>query len=234
MTRSLAVEFAAQKVRVNAIAPSATMTDRVRKLIAGNAAIDKLAKSHLLGLIEPTTSPTWRCSWPPTSRGWSPDRCTGGQRRNDLLKGQVPEGGMKIKRVEHIAIAVNSPEAVDGTVARHVRHRRGIRGTDRPDAACHAAGGRDLSGAAGRPGSGNRRHAKWIKEKGTGLFHICFEVEDIDGALAELKAKGVKLRERRRGSGMAARGSRSSIRVDRQLLIELAELPSGHSGAELR
>ncbi|HEY1932224.1 MAG TPA: SDR family oxidoreductase [Acetobacteraceae bacterium] len=54
ITRSMAVEFAPQRVRVNAIAPSATMTDRVRKLMAGNAAIDKLAKSHLLGLIEPT------------------------------------------------------------------------------------------------------------------------------------------------------------------------------------
>jgi len=52
ITRSMAVEFAPQRVRVNAIAPSATMTDRVRKLMAGNAAIDKLANSHLLGLIE--------------------------------------------------------------------------------------------------------------------------------------------------------------------------------------
>lgn len=52
MTRSMAVEFA-PTVRVNAIAPSATMTDRVRKLVAGNAALDKMAQSHLLGLIEP-------------------------------------------------------------------------------------------------------------------------------------------------------------------------------------
>lgn len=51
ITRSMAVEFA-PKVRVNAIAPSATMTDRVRKLVAGNTALDKLANSHLLGLIE--------------------------------------------------------------------------------------------------------------------------------------------------------------------------------------
>jgi NAD(P)-dependent dehydrogenase (short-subunit alcohol dehydrogenase family) len=53
ITRSMAVEFASQRVRVNAIAPSATMTDRVRKLMVGNAALDKLANSHLLGLIEP-------------------------------------------------------------------------------------------------------------------------------------------------------------------------------------
>ncbi len=52
LTRSLAVEFA-PKVRVNALAPSATMTERVRKLMAGNPAIDQLAKSHLLGLIAP-------------------------------------------------------------------------------------------------------------------------------------------------------------------------------------
>jgi NAD(P)-dependent dehydrogenase (short-subunit alcohol dehydrogenase family) len=53
MTRSMAVEFAAQGVRVNAIAPSVTMTDRVRKLVEGNAALDKLAAAHLVGLIEP-------------------------------------------------------------------------------------------------------------------------------------------------------------------------------------
>jgi len=53
ITRSLAVAYAPQKVRVNAIAPSATMTDRVKRLIAGNAALTRLADSHLLGLIEP-------------------------------------------------------------------------------------------------------------------------------------------------------------------------------------
>jgi len=53
LTRSLAVEFAPQGVRVNAIAPSATMTERVTKLMAGNPSIARLAKSHLLGLIEP-------------------------------------------------------------------------------------------------------------------------------------------------------------------------------------
>jgi NAD(P)-dependent dehydrogenase (short-subunit alcohol dehydrogenase family) len=54
ITRSMAVEFAAQRVRVNAIAPSATMTDRVRRLVAGNAALTRLADAHLLGLIEPS------------------------------------------------------------------------------------------------------------------------------------------------------------------------------------
>ena len=54
MTRSMAVEFAPQRVRVNAIAPSATMTERVRKLVAGNAALGEAGRLlYLLGLIEP-------------------------------------------------------------------------------------------------------------------------------------------------------------------------------------
>ena len=53
ITRSLAVAYAPQRVRVNAIAPSATMTERVKKLVAGSAALTRLADSHLLGLIEP-------------------------------------------------------------------------------------------------------------------------------------------------------------------------------------
>jgi len=53
ITRSMAVEFAPQRVRVNAIAPSATMTDRVRgRLEAGNSRVTKLAAAHLLGMID--------------------------------------------------------------------------------------------------------------------------------------------------------------------------------------
>ena len=54
ITRSMAVEFAPQKVRVNAIAPAATMTDRVRsRFEAGNPRVTKIAAAHLIGLIEP-------------------------------------------------------------------------------------------------------------------------------------------------------------------------------------
>lgn len=53
LTRSLAVEFGPKKVRVNAIAPTVTLTERVRALLAGNAAMQGLADQHLLGLGEP-------------------------------------------------------------------------------------------------------------------------------------------------------------------------------------
>ena len=54
MTRSMAVEYAPAKVRVNAIAPSVTLTPRAAALMEQNAAIQQLAAQHLLGLGEPS------------------------------------------------------------------------------------------------------------------------------------------------------------------------------------
>ena len=47
------------------------------------------------------------------------------------------------------------------------------------------------------------KHAKMIAEGKGGLNHICFEVEDIDEALAELKAKGIPLLDQIPGVGDA-------------------------------
>ena len=35
--------------------------------------------------------------------------------------------------------------------------------------------------------------AKYMAKRGPGLHHICFEVDDIEATLAELKAKGMQL-----------------------------------------
>jgi NAD(P)-dependent dehydrogenase (short-subunit alcohol dehydrogenase family) len=53
LTRSMAVEYAPHKIRVNAIAPSVTLTERVKRLLAANKDVSKLAASHLLGLGQP-------------------------------------------------------------------------------------------------------------------------------------------------------------------------------------
>ncbi len=50
MTRSMAAEYAQHKVRVNAIAPAVTLSDRVKKLLQDVPDISKLADQHLLGL----------------------------------------------------------------------------------------------------------------------------------------------------------------------------------------
>lgn len=54
LTRSMAVEYARHKIRVNAIAPSVTLTDRVKKMLDGSGnATERIAASHLLGLGQP-------------------------------------------------------------------------------------------------------------------------------------------------------------------------------------
>jgi methylmalonyl-CoA/ethylmalonyl-CoA epimerase len=73
------------------------------------------------------------------------------------------------------------------------------------------------------------RVTEWIEENGQSLFHLCFEVDDIDAALVELKGKGVKLldEEPRIGHG----GSRIAFinpESTGNILIELAEMAEGH------
>lgn len=50
LTRSMAVEYAAHKIRVNAIAPGVVLTERVKKLLEGSKDIERLAATHLHGL----------------------------------------------------------------------------------------------------------------------------------------------------------------------------------------
>lgn len=136
---------------------------------------------------------------------------------------------MKIKRVEHIAIAVNDMDAQ----ARNLEAVFGLKeayqeqiGETRLSMIPVGETSLELLEAVG-PSSGV---GDWIEERGQSLFHLCFEVEDIDAALAELKAKNVALldQEPRDGHG----GSRIAFidpKATGDILIELAELPAdGH------
>ena len=54
ITRSMAVEYAEHNIRVNAVAPAATRTERVVKLAEANEAIDAMVRrGQLLGWCEP-------------------------------------------------------------------------------------------------------------------------------------------------------------------------------------
>jgi methylmalonyl-CoA/ethylmalonyl-CoA epimerase len=135
---------------------------------------------------------------------------------------------MKVKRIEHIAIAAPS-------LAKSIALFRDAFGIDMEyeetigsiRLAMLPVGQTYIELLEGTAeGDGVRQQ---IAEKGPGLWHICLEVEDIDGALAELKAKGVKLRDEipRPGHG----GSRIAFldpASTGDVLIELAELPAGH------
>lgn len=133
---------------------------------------------------------------------------------------------MKIKRVEHIAVAVKSlNQSIDmlrdkfGIPLEYEEQIGAIRLAMMPVGETYIE---FLESSASDDGIN-----EWIAEKGEGLFHICFEVEDIDGALAELKAKGVKLRDEtpRIGHG-GARIAFIDPASTGNMLIELAELPA--------
>jgi methylmalonyl-CoA/ethylmalonyl-CoA epimerase len=135
---------------------------------------------------------------------------------------------MKIKRVEHIAIAVDSlnqsAAMLRDAFGIDVEYEEQVGSTRLAMLPVGETYIELLESAA--PDSGV---SQWIRDKGAGLFHICFEVEDIDGALAELKAKGVKLRDEtpRIGHG-GARIAFLDPASTGNVLIELAELPPGH------
>jgi len=53
MTRSMAVEFAPHKIRVNAVAPGVTLTDRVRRLLVEDGTSNQVADASPLGVMKP-------------------------------------------------------------------------------------------------------------------------------------------------------------------------------------
>lgn len=44
-----------------------------------------------------------------------------------------------------------------------------------------------------KPISDDSGIAKYLAKRGAGMHHLCLEVDDIDGMLAQLKSKGVRL-----------------------------------------
>ena len=136
---------------------------------------------------------------------------------------------MKIKRIEHVAIAVNDMREtmamLEKTLGLQMEYEERIGPTNLAMIPVGETYIELLEGQAPESGA-----AKWIAKNGQSLFHLCFEVEDIDGALEELKQKGIKLIDQTPRTGHG--GARIAF-VDPQstgnILIELAELPESHA-----
>jgi methylmalonyl-CoA epimerase len=136
---------------------------------------------------------------------------------------------MKIKRVEHVAIAVHDMQAskrmLEETFGLKLELEEQIGASK---LAMYPVGETYLELL--QTVDPESRIATWLADKGQSLFHLCFEVEDIDAALDELRQKGVSLLDEtpRIGHG----GSRIAFldpRSTGDILIELAELPASHT-----
>ena len=65
--------------------------------------------------------------------------------------------------------------------------------------------------------------ARFLEKRGEGLHHICFEVEDIEAALQDLAAKGVRLIDRQPRQGAIGRVAFLHPKSAHGVLIELVE-----------
>lgn len=130
-------------------------------------------------------------------------------------------------RIEHVAIAVDNLDAaiahyedVWGLTVSH-RERVGDQGVEEamlPIGDSHL----QLLGATGP----DTTVGKFLARRGEGLHHIAYQVEDLEAALAELKAKGVRLIDE-----VPRRGGRGHMvafvhpKGNHGLLVELIQAP---------
>jgi len=102
---------------------------------------------------------------------------------------------IKVKRIDHVAIAVadrdRTAQDLAGLFGLATSAREHV-ASQRTDVAFLSAGGDDTAIEVCAP-AGNEGLQRFLDKRGPGLHHICFEVEDLTGALDHLKAAGVRL-----------------------------------------
>lgn len=100
----------------------------------------------------------------------------------------------KIKRIDHIAIVVEDIDSalgfwrdalgLDLERLEEVSEQQAI-------VAFLPAGGSEVELV--KPTTDDSGVARYLNKRGPGIHHICFEVEDLEAALIDLKGKGVRL-----------------------------------------
>lgn len=101
---------------------------------------------------------------------------------------------LKVKKINHIAIAVENIEGIlpfwKETLGLTVNHIEDVP-SQKVRVAFLPVGDSEIELV--QPTDLATGMAKFLKEKGPGMHHLCLEVENIDQALEELKEKGVQL-----------------------------------------
>jgi methylmalonyl-CoA/ethylmalonyl-CoA epimerase len=115
---------------------------------------------------------------------------------------------IKIKRIDHVAIAVGDRDAAGArlqdlfNLAEEAREHVADQRADVLFLGCDpgrtpvpgSEGPTSIELVAPAPGAvTNVGLQRFLDKRGPGLHHVCFEVEDLDEALASLKAAGVPL-----------------------------------------
>ena len=131
---------------------------------------------------------------------------------------------LKIKRIDHVAIAVDDVEGALAKWKDAFGLEPGVRevvASQKTEAVLIPIGESNVELIAPR---GNDGLARFLEKRGPGLHHIAIEVEGIESALAFLKALGVPLIDETPRSG--ARGHKVAFvhpKATGGVLVELVE-----------
>lgn len=100
----------------------------------------------------------------------------------------------KIKKINHIAIAVKDVEESlkfwRDAMGLQVDHIEDVP-SQKSEVVFIPVGDSEVELV--KPTSSDTGVAKFIEERGGGMHHLCFEVDNIDEMLAQLKAKDIRL-----------------------------------------
>jgi methylmalonyl-CoA/ethylmalonyl-CoA epimerase len=131
---------------------------------------------------------------------------------------------LKIRKIEHVAIAVDDIDAALATFRRvfgvEAAEREYVE-SQQTEAVLLPIGGSSLELIAPR---GNEGLARFLTKRGPGLHHIAIEVEGIEDALAFLKSAGIPLVDE--APRIGARGHKVAFlhpKATGGVLVELVE-----------
>ncbi len=100
----------------------------------------------------------------------------------------------KVTKINHVAIAVHDIESAAAfwktALGLEIEHIEDVP-SQKSTVAFLPIGESEVELV--QPTSDDTGLAKFLAEKGGGIHHLCFEVDDIESMLAELKGKGVRL-----------------------------------------
>ena len=128
-----------------------------------------------------------------------------------------------IKKVDHIAIAVNNLEEAGKTYAplgHKVMHTETV--ADQGVKIAFIPIG-DSEIELVEPIDPNGGVAKFLKTRGEGIHHICLEVDNIDREVKELMAKGVEMIDKQPRKGAAGMIAFVHPKSTKGVLIELCQ-----------
>jgi methylmalonyl-CoA/ethylmalonyl-CoA epimerase len=148
-----------------------------------------------------------------------------------LSAGEEKAMRVKARGLDHVAIVVRDLEAA----IRLYRDTLGLELTQVEEVPEQQVKTAIFGEGMGRvelicPTTGDSGVAKYLEKRGEGLHHVCIEVDDLDAALATLRASGAPLVDETPKPG--AGGARVAFvhpRGMRGVLTELREGPKGPS-----